>query len=255
MNKKVQLDSSWKFNVLDVYNYTQPHGTYYPLVKFIREKGMFLDGDILEAGTFKGRLTAGLASLLLELESSRIIHTYDTFEGFPDYSEKDDLKEFSRQYEDGLITENNWKALNEFFEIREFILKTSVNVKNISSSMNFSDNSLKSVREKFRLLGLENIVIHQGKFAETMLASERSPKLLFLTIIDCDLYDGYKTTLPYVWPLTVPGGMIFLDEYYSLKFPGPRYAVNEFLSGIKGFEMVSIANEDDDFERWAILKK
>jgi hypothetical protein len=255
MNKKVQLDCAWKFNVLNVYNYTQLHGTYYPLVEFIRDKGRFLEGDILEAGTFKGRLTAGLATLLREIGSSKIIHTYDTFEGFPGYSEKDDYQEFSRQYESGLITEKHWEAINQFFEIRESILKTTVNVKNISSSMDFSENSLDFVIEKFNLLGLENVIIHQGKFEETMTASEKGPNKLFLTIVDCDLYDGYSTTLPYVWPITVPGGMIFLDEYYSLKFPGPRYAVNEFLSGIKDFEMTNIARKDDDFERWAIIKK
>lgn len=255
MNRKVQLDSAWKFNVLNVYNYTQPHGVYFPIIEFIKEKNEILEGDILEAGTFKGRLTAGLGMLLQELGSAKTIHTYDTFTGFPGYSEKDDHKEFLKQYKDGLITEKNWTAVNELYEIRETILKTAINVDNISSSLNFSENSIDAVSEKFKLLGLENIVIHQGKFVETMTSTEYGPKSLFLSIIDCDLYSGYKTSLPYIWPLTVPGGMVYLDEYYSLKFPGPRYAVNEFLSGIENFEMINLAKDIDDFERWAILKK
>jgi hypothetical protein len=255
MSNKVKIDSAWKFNVCNVYDYRQSYGAYSPIIDFIRGNHKFLDGDILEAGTFKGRLTAGLGLLLEEIGSKKLIHTYDTFQGFPGYDPKDDHSAFASLYEKNLISKKHWEAVGEMFEIRTRLIKKEVNVANISSSLDFSENSVETVLDKFAFLDLENIVIHQGNFKETMTSSEHSPKRLFLTIIDCDLYSGYKETLSYAWPLTVPNGMVFLDEYYSLKFPGPRFAVNEFLEEIDGFELVNIAKKEDDFERWAIFKR
>jgi predicted O-methyltransferase YrrM len=77
-----------------------------------------------------------------------------------------------------------------------------------------------------------------------------------LIFIDCDLYDGYLTTLEYGWERLKKGGLIFLDEYYSLKFPGARIATNSFLSKIddKSFELEEVSDVGDDFERWVIRK-
>ena len=47
--------------------------------------------------------------------------------------------------------------------------------------------------------------------------------------IDCDLYDSYMDSLNFIWPRLSKKGLIQLDEYYSLKFPGPRIASMEFL--------------------------
>ena len=44
-----------------------------------------------------------------------------------------------------------------------------------------------------------------------------------------------------------------MDEYYSLKFPGPRLAVYDFLKEKKGATLEKL--EDWlDFERWIIKK-
>ena len=47
-------------------------------------------------------------------------------------------------------------------------------------------------------------------------------------LIDCDLYCSYKQSLPFVWDKLSKGSYMFLDEYYSLKFPGARIATNEY---------------------------
>ena len=46
---------------------------------------------------------------------------------------------------------------------------------------------------------------------------------------DLDLYQPYKVALPLVWKNLNKRGYIHLDEYYSLKFPGPMIAVKDFL--------------------------
>jgi hypothetical protein len=76
-----------------------------------------------------------------------------------------------------------------------------------------------------------------------------------LIFMDCDLYDGYMEALNYGWDKLMPGGIIFLDEYYSLKFPGARIAVNEFFADKGNFELIDVADKKiDDFERWIVRK-
>ena len=55
------------------------------------------------------------------------------------------------------------------------------------------------------------------------------PKTLDCVLLDFDLYKAYSDVLPVVWPLLRDGGAIYLDEYFSYKFPGARIAVDEFL--------------------------
>jgi hypothetical protein len=48
--------------------------------------------------------------------------------------------------------------------------------------------------------------------------------------------------------------MIYLDEYYSLTFPGARIAVEEFLLDRREVA-VEFPSEQNEFERWAIVKR
>jgi len=50
-----------------------------------------------------------------------------------------------------------------------------------------------------------------------------------------------------------PGGLIYLDEYFSLKFPGPRLAVNQFLAA-EPRALLERLEDWLDFERWIIRK-
>jgi len=72
--------------------------------------------------------------------------------------------------------------------------------------------------------------------------------------VDCDLYPSYKATLNFVWERLSPGGLIFLDEFYSLKFPGARLATMEFLKNKKA-SLKMAKKKRGDFERWYIIKK
>lgn len=48
--------------------------------------------------------------------------------------------------------------------------------------------------------------------------------------------------------------MIYLDEYYSLKFPGARIACDEFLQD-KSINMIKKKYKGSNFERCYIKKK
>ena len=73
-------------------------------------------------------------------------------------------------------------------------------------------------------------------------------------LMDCDLYEGHQLALPFTWDRMPIGGYIFLDEYYSLKFPGARISTNEFFSD-KLDKPEMYARKPMDFERWFVIKK
>jgi hypothetical protein len=57
-----------------------------------------------------------------------------------------------------------------------------------------------------------------------------------------------------LWSNTIKGGIFYLDEYYSLKFPGAKIAVDEFLVG-KKFQIINFSGKcDDDFTRNVLVK-
>ena len=97
-------------------------------------------------------------------------------------------------------------------------------------------------------------MLHVGPFEKTMQSPAVQTNQYSLVFIDCDLYSGYLDTLTHCWPRLLPGGIIFLDEYYSLKFPGARIAVDEFLTDKSGYKVFDVSSEFDDFERWVIRK-
>ena len=49
-------------------------------------------------------------------------------------------------------------------------------------------------------------------------------------IIDSDLYNSYKVALKFFWPRLIKGGCLYLDEYFSFKYPGAKIACDEFFN-------------------------
>ena len=94
-----------------------------------------------------------------------------------------------------------------------------------------------------------NVTLVKGVFAKTLQEIKTPIVVLYL---DCDLYKSYMDCLTTLYDQVVPGGVIIFDEYYSLKYPGARVAVNEFFNDKNGyFEMYKT---EDTFERWCFVK-
>ena len=72
-------------------------------------------------------------------------------------------------------------------------------------------------------------------------------------LIDADLYESYNISLPFLWHRLSKKGLIFLDEYYSLKFPGGRLATNNFFKNKKQKPTI-LSNNKNEFERWGVFK-
>ena len=137
--------------------------------------------------------------------------------------------------------------------MRYLSINEKVDEKNVSLSGNFENNSLDVLKRKISYLELENIILIPGPFEETMSLKSNYKNEWFSAMLDCDLYKSYIGCLNFIWSNMTKGGYIYLDEYYSLKFPGARIAVDEFLS--EKLEKPFLHEKiDDSFERWSITK-
>ena len=104
------------------------------------------------------------------------------------------------------------------------------------------------------MLGLKPIVkLFDGSFEETMTDINLPPKIAGV-LFDCDLYSSYKIGLNSMWPNLVKGGWFYFDEYYSLKFPGARVAIDEFFQDKQDQIEWFHKKRNRDFERHWIIK-
>lgn len=72
--------------------------------------------------------------------------------------------------------------------------------------------------------------------------------------MDCDLFSSYNDVLYKIHSFLVKNSMVNLDEYYSLKFPGPKNSVDEFIKRKKCYSLKSF-NKKFCFPRYYLLKK
>ena len=107
--------------------------------------------------------------------------------------------------------------------------------------------------KKAEILGLDNILLFKGDFSETMLSNKFINNNFMSVMIDCDIYMSYKIALPFAWSRMSNGAFMFLDEYYSLKFPGAKIATDEFFSKINSKPKL-ISKHRNEFERWGVIK-
>ena len=178
---------------------TQPTSHIAAYLQLIK-KNQSTDGNILELGTYRGGLTIIIAKYLKKINSTKKIISCDTFEGFP--------------YDD------------KFTHSKTPIRKGD-----------FNDSSLESVQQKIESFDVKNgISLIKGKFEDT-LYTKLNDELFSFVIMDCDLYDAVKFSLPFVWERLVKNGICVFDEYddENTSLWGETKAVNEFCekNGIK----------------------
>jgi len=247
------LNKDWEFGALGVYNYNR-EGKLDPLINFIRNYSQKLEGDIVEAGVFRGAQTLGIACLLKEIGSSKRVFAYDSFNGFPPvFTKFDNLKFFENLFSENKISKEHYDEVHKNAKIKSKIFQSSISAKNISNSNDFSSNSLDLLNKKIDFLGLDNIVIVNGTFDETMI-STHGPDRIMAGMIDCDLYNSYWTTLKFIKTRLSAKSLVYLDEYYSLKYPGARVAVNEFLEQNSEFSLEEYKISANEFSRFYMRK-
>ena len=247
------LVKNWEYDVLgiDNYNIDGKFSAYYNFIKLNHNK---IEGDIVEVGVYRGKSLLATALLLKEIGSKKIVYGFDSFSGFPPILSKNDkLSKFKELYDQNLITKSHLDDHNKLVDYNQLISKNKINELNISSSNDFSDANLNLLKEKIKYLNLDNIILVKGDFDKTMTKDFSKKNKFMASMFDCDLYESYKISFEFIWPKLVDGGLVFLDEYYSLKFPGAKIATDEFLNS-KGLKAEMLELKKNEFERWIIKK-
>lgn len=240
----------WEFGVLDIHH---PESCtlreYFQLIPKLED----VPGNIVELGVARGRslITTGL--ILEILNSSKSVIGLDSFQGFPQYSPEDDFSNFEKLRDADVISEKHYmRVLRNSAHVNA--RGANVHPSQISSSQDFSNTSTDYVQSRIDYLGLDKRVrVQVGDFTlniEKLIEGQT----LSLVLLDSDLFLSYAITLPTLWKHLSPGGYIYLDEYYSIKFPGPRIAVDQFMSSINDGELMML-DTWMDFERWVIVKR
>lgn len=180
-----------------------------------------LRGCVVECGTYRGESIAPLGWLMREDGDTRHLYGFDSFQGFPEIKPEDESEE-------GYLGRSPaYFARTSQADVQDFI-----------DALDLSD--------RVTLVG--------GFFEDTLPKTAVGP--ISVLILDCDLYDSYKTCLRELYPRVEPGGWILFDEYFNRKYPGARRAVDEFVADKPEKPM---RDEElfrtDPFERWYVVKQ
>lgn len=242
---------NWQYGSLNIYNCKNDTTLNY-FFEFILKNHQKITGDIVECGVFRGRSLLGIALALQRKKSKKLVYGFDSFSGFPRLCPKDHPSNFRSLFKQKRITKKHFETHKMFLNLQKTVFNEK-NVLNFSSSKNFSSTSINELKRKINYLGLKNIRLVKGDFKITM-TPRKPPFSIMAALVDCDLYESHQACLPFIWKRLVSRGYIFLDEYYSLKFPGARLAIDEFFAD-KTEKPQKHKCDKSGFERWYVQKK
>ena len=147
-----------------------------------------IPGALAELGVYKG----ATANIIHQMDTSRTLHLFDTFEGFA----KQDL-----------VLENSTE--DKF------------------STSNFSDTSLEMARKYIN--GNKKVHFHPGYFPDST-KNLKDTNFAFVHL-DADLYRPTLAALNYFYPKLSVGGVIIIHDY-NHTWDGLRKAIDEFVQSI-----------------------
>lgn len=150
-----------------------------------------IDGDVVELGCYVGTTTLFLRRLLLQYESDKILHAYDSFAGLPPKTVQDA------------------SPAGEQFKAGELRAQKSELIRH------------------FKQAGLPLPVMHKAWFSDLTL--DDMPERIAFAFLDGDFYDSIHDSLKLVWPRLTKGAVVVVDDYQSEALPGAKRAVDEWL--------------------------
>lgn len=230
----IPLSSAWHFNTLDIYDYNQT-GKLEKLFDTLADPSL-PEGDVAEFGVFRGKSLLSVAHYLRETRQDRHVYGFDTFQGFPEEAKsfQDDTERFEDFGDASLL-----QMVREHRKLIELRDGGDYDTYTASANKDFSETNLDMIQRLATGLGLSNLTLVPGAFNISLPKFESlNPDLrISAGIIDTDLYLGYTEPLEFFRRYLVIGGFVYLDEYFSLKFPGARTACDEFLETTLDFEL------------------
>lgn len=245
--------SPWELEALGCHN-PLSSGRLSHWFDFLWEKSAGVPGDVAEFGVFQGASLIPTALILRQVAPEKTLYGFDTFEGFPEIqSPQDHPSKFEEMYSSGQISSRHFTMVQRQRTISDFWGRPHYGSNAISTSGNFSRTSIDLVQEKLDFFGLQNVHLVQGPIEDTLGSAPL--KSISGVLLDCDLYSGYAEVLSTIAGKVSKGGVIHLDEYFSLKFPGPRLAVDEFLAVNADFRIDEFVDVSNGFMRNQLVKQ
>lgn len=179
-------------NQASMANYANLLGVY-DCASELNRKG--IEGNFVEVGVWRGGMLALMAAVAVRSQMPRHVWGFDSFEGFKEPAPEDQLEDGSQPVEAG-----------------QFAVDVE-GVRNLLHDQLGFDRSL--------------ITLSKGFIEQTITEYDGAP--IALLDLDVDVYEGYKASLVLL-DFVVPGGIVFLDEYFADGWPGCRRAVDEVLA-------------------------
>lgn len=168
--------------------------------KFLHEKGVFV-----ECGVAAGAQIIAMRSGA----PGKIIHAFDSFEGIPLPSNRDNQMPGIK-----ILTEYERTSLPD--PGKQSLVTTGATSVSIE---NFKEHLINSGA------GLDNIIIHEGWFEDTIAKSDTGP--IAVLRLDGDLYNSTFVCLQYLFERVIPGGCVIIDDW---QLPGCRSACEEYFT-------------------------
>jgi len=162
-------------------------------------------GSIVECGVNQGygvMTWAKLSAILEPVNLTRRIYGFDTFEGFPEVSEKDQSSASDHVKKGDL-------AANTFNEI----------------------NGLSEINDSTRFLGhVPKVELIKGDATKTIpkFIEDKPHLVVSLLYLDFDLYEPTRVALEHFYPRMPKGSIIAFDELDNPLWPGETLAMVEF---------------------------
>jgi len=192
-----------------------------------------------ECGVYRGTTFMPIYHLCEMLFDEYELFGIDSFGGFPDgaISENDEFKQFVELYHDGKITEDHFQAAKKRY-------------KRISDNEHLTSDYFSNYSDEFcsHCKGKQGIHVVKCSF-ESLSSFISQDKRFDVVFLDCDLYKSYMQCLSFFHNRT---NLFILDEYYSLKYPGARIAVDKFIEDKEGWSLFNKIETNPYFERWGL---
>ena len=168
------------------------------------------EGDFVECGVWRGGCLAVMAKIANEGKLERKVYGYDSFEGLPEQSAKDN-GHGSEYVGDCVASENDvWKTFDEWR-----VTKT-------------------------------NTTLFSGWFKDTLPKTVSRIDKISVLRIDGDWYESTKNCLEYFYDKVCEGGYIIIDDYNT--WSGCKNAVDEFIN--ERHLNVDLSFTDQNGEAW-----
>jgi hypothetical protein len=176
---------------------TQPSEAYFIIESLAKTK--MVPGDVCEFGVAQGFTSALISNEIIA--GKKIFHLFDSFEGLPKPSKKDELK-------------NDIFSLGKIEEYQGTMACPETMVKSNLEVISFDENRYK---------------IHKGFIEKIIHIDENLPEKVSFAYLDFDFYEPIKIVLDFLDNVTGKGSVIIVDDYDFFS-TGVKKAVDEFIN-------------------------